>query len=318
MKVVSNQTWGADGKILLLFYKSIIRFRMDYGAITRRFRKKNYRESKRSDEYQKKKRQENEKLNRALSKKWEASLLVNVRKQEITPLSTQINTKLLLLTNGGHREVERGIRKMFTDRYPEMEELLDEEISYLINTTKEYDSIMGQKERPNTNTPLKLFEALCKLNDEMLNLGRQHLAVPSTLKKPNIIFRKIMVLAFMNLNEKFDIHKPKQNKGDVANLKQHHRNTKKAYEGEAVFINQKDRSYAELLQDVRTAMEINLHRNDVKNVRNTKKCDLLMTIKGERDMAEKIEESPAREMSDTIFRLSGKPTLNQKLYISED
>ncbi|KAL3281880.1 hypothetical protein HHI36_005085 [Cryptolaemus montrouzieri] len=82
---------------------------------------------------------------------------------------------------------------------------------------------------------------------------------------PNIIHKKIMVVAFMNSNTKVDIHKPKQNKGDVANLKQQQRNRRKAYEGEAVFINQKDRSHASLLKDVKTKMEINPHRNDAKN-----------------------------------------------------
>ena len=210
------------------------------------------------------------------------------------------------------KEMGRNLPKLYREKYPELTAVEDESgVSYLVIQTKIFQNKeMKTKEKyiykitidDEGDKETELLKKIRQLKQTLEESGRKKILLPVIEKASWKAFRKIVEIVFNNSGIEVMVYVPK------GTLQDQNRPDRKT---EAIIIKQQNKSYAELLKEVKEiTTQAGGNNTYIKGVRKTRDGSLLLEFeKGEQNMAvignkikEKMQNANVRMGQETRYR----------------
>lgn len=163
-----------------------------------------------------------------------------------------------------------------------------------------YYPILSEETSECNNKDGDLFRSLNEIKCQAVNQKRTKLVIPQIEGVTGHIITRMLEFLFVDTNIQIAICKPHPvnrvtRVGDV-NKKQSSRPPKAKINRDTIIVQMKDKSYADLLKTVKSAVKPNEVGVEIEDMKSTKNGDLLLTIQNGADKAEVLK----RELTEKV------------------
>lgn len=230
--------------------------------------------------------------------------------------------------------MSKGISRLFRERYPELTEVnsLDEHhegTTYITSMIKVPEgktfkvrekyifkvALMVTAEESDRSEAV--VDAAKKLRDLAQECGRSRIRVPIPDNHSAEVTRKVLEYVFANTDMNVTLHVPR-NKDTIAERETRPENPVKPArtnrDTETIIVKSDERSYAELLKEVKEQVDMNQFGVEVKKVKKTRRGELLLTIKGGEGKANPVKEAIASKLKDAQVKSPKLPETQFQVY----
>lgn len=181
-----------------------------------------------------------------------------------------------------------------------------------------YYPILSDKSERSDNDDATLFKALKFIKTNLLEQKRYKVAILEKDDVRGLVMTRMLQYLFTDTPVEITMYKAPQSwteqkkrrfsthKGSIDETKKERKNSTKQ---DAILISMKDKSYADLLKTIKTAVNPNELGVEVQNMKRTKKGDLILTVQNGTDKAEVLK----KELNNRVPEATASLLTRQKI-----
>lgn len=230
--------------------------------------------------------------------------------------------------------MNKGIGRLFKERYPEIVEINSlhkqhDGIAYITSVTKVPDGkTFRTRERYIFKATLKeiadekrnsrgMVEAAEKLRNLAQACGRKKIRVPIPENQSPELTRKVLEYVFVNTDINIIMHIPKKQDAE-AEVKVKPGSSSKGSgvprDNGVLIMKPGERTYAQLLKEVKEQVDMKQLGVEVKNVRKTRGGELMLTIRGGAEKTEPVRQAIESKLKDVQVKNLKQPETMFQIY----
>ena len=234
-----------------------------------------------------------EEFKKISSKRWDKTTLEKTQVKIGNPVKTG-DDLILVITEPRDPRMENSIQKMFRDRFPDLGDITDGFGMLQNSTTVKMAGTSVVKERTVVKICPKsadeLWALLIKARDEAVeNTQIKTITAHKITAVTEEVLQKMLRCVFAKNDVTITLYKPQEAGAQYAGeTHQHKKKIAKVYDTEAIEVDNKGKSYKEVLQEVQKTLGGTEMTKTIQTVRSTKKGSLLLVVKKDEATTEAI------------------------------